>query len=124
MVTSARHLVLAERSQQGGVRCFPARRQEPAAGDQSGVSCHFVLPTGRVTAAVYNWTISRMGYVVAIGIISIILRVEGISWLREFSVIACDFGVVMLTACGITCIVVVVVVCVCTAVCVRVGTHL
>jgi hypothetical protein len=64
-----------------------------------------------------------MGYVVAIAIIPIILGAEGISWLVEFATIACDFGVVMFTACGITCVVVVVV-CNYTAVCVRVGTHL
>lgn len=48
------------------------------------------------------------GYVVAIGTIPIILRVEGIFWLREFAIISCDCGVVMLTACRINCVVVVV----------------
>ena len=81
MVTAARNLVLAERSEQSCVCCFSARRQVPATGDESGVPCHFVLSTGRVTAAVCNWTISRMEYFVAVSAIPIILRVEGIFWL-------------------------------------------
>ena len=46
-----------------------------------------------------NWTISRMGYVEAMGTVSIILRVDGIFWLREFAIISCDCGVMKLTAC-------------------------
>jgi len=81
VVTAARHLVLTECSEQSCVCCFSARRQVPAAGDESGVPRHFVLSTGGVTAAVCNWTISRMGYIVAVSAIPIILRAEGIFWL-------------------------------------------
>ena len=69
MVTAARHQVLAERSEQGCVCCFHAGRQEPAVGDESWVPRHFVLPNSWVTAAICNWNINRVGYVVAIGTI-------------------------------------------------------